>query len=132
MLVFFFQAEDGIRDKLVTGVQTCALPISTPAKPDNSPCTDTNACTQTDTCQSGTCVGSNPVVCTALDQCHAVGTCNPTIGVCSNPNKPNGTSCSDGNACTASDTCQSGSCAPGAAVATDDGNPCTTDGCDLV
>src|SRR3989441_13021462 len=27
MLFFFFQAEDGIRDKLVTGVQTCALPI---------------------------------------------------------------------------------------------------------
>src|SRR5205823_9623829 len=27
-LCFFFQAEDGIRDKLVTGVQTCALPIS--------------------------------------------------------------------------------------------------------
>ena len=26
--VFFFQAEDGIRDRLVTGVQTCALPIS--------------------------------------------------------------------------------------------------------
>src|SRR2546425_4193483 len=28
MVFFFFQAEDGIRDKLVTGVQTCALPIS--------------------------------------------------------------------------------------------------------
>src|SRR2546425_11717835 len=27
-LFFFLQAEDGIRDKLVTGVQTCALPIS--------------------------------------------------------------------------------------------------------
>src|SRR3989441_5246845 len=27
LLIFFFQAEDGIRDKLVTGVQTCALPI---------------------------------------------------------------------------------------------------------
>src|SRR5690606_40493639 len=26
--VFFFQAEDGIRDFHVTGVQTCALPIS--------------------------------------------------------------------------------------------------------
>src|SRR2546430_7512829 len=26
--VFFFQAEDGIRDLTVTGVQTCALPIS--------------------------------------------------------------------------------------------------------
>src|SRR2546430_17473546 len=28
MLFFFFQAEDGIRDLTVTGVQTCALPIS--------------------------------------------------------------------------------------------------------
>src|SRR5438034_4131403 len=27
---FFFQAEDGIRDHCVTGVQTCALPISGP------------------------------------------------------------------------------------------------------
>src|SRR5690606_40223585 len=27
---FFFQAEDGIRDFHVTGVQTCALPISSP------------------------------------------------------------------------------------------------------
>src|SRR5205807_3895736 len=32
--VFFFQAEDGIRDYKVTGVQTCALPISgVPSKP---------------------------------------------------------------------------------------------------
>src|SRR5258708_29682647 len=30
-MYFFFQAEDGIRDDLVTGVQTCALPISTGA-----------------------------------------------------------------------------------------------------
>src|SRR5207245_5338836 len=28
--LFFFQAEDGIRDATVTGVQTCALPISMP------------------------------------------------------------------------------------------------------
>src|SRR5437762_13895668 len=28
MFFFFFQAEDGIRDTSVTGVQTCALPIS--------------------------------------------------------------------------------------------------------
>src|SRR5438552_4416059 len=27
VVFFFFQAEDGIRDDLVTGVQTCALPI---------------------------------------------------------------------------------------------------------
>src|SRR3989449_11194385 len=30
---FFFQAEDGIRDVAVTGVQTCALPISIAAAP---------------------------------------------------------------------------------------------------
>src|SRR5256884_254820 len=29
---FFFQAEDGIRDLAVTGVQTCALPISLPLR----------------------------------------------------------------------------------------------------
>src|SRR5256885_12053728 len=29
---FFFQAEDGIRDYKVTGVQTCALPISADAE----------------------------------------------------------------------------------------------------
>src|SRR5207244_4811092 len=29
LVSFFLQAEDGIRDDLVTGVQTCALPIST-------------------------------------------------------------------------------------------------------
>src|SRR5260370_9565877 len=28
VFLFFFQAEDGIRDSSVTGVQTCALPIS--------------------------------------------------------------------------------------------------------
>src|SRR2546422_5029749 len=28
IIFFFFQAEDGIRDVAVTGVQTCALPIS--------------------------------------------------------------------------------------------------------
>ena len=27
LVCFLFQAEDGIRDRLVTGVQTCALPI---------------------------------------------------------------------------------------------------------
>src|SRR6202047_2843774 len=31
--MFFFQAEDGIRDRTVTGVQTCALPIS-PSDPN--------------------------------------------------------------------------------------------------
>src|SRR5258708_35784701 len=35
--VFFFQAEDGIRDDLVTGVQTCALPLAAEREPPLSP-----------------------------------------------------------------------------------------------
>src|SRR5690349_22789701 len=33
LIFFFFQAEDGIRDLYVTGVQTCALPISAEERP---------------------------------------------------------------------------------------------------
>ena len=77
---------------------------------DGTPCDDENACTQTDTCQSDVCVGANPVVCTALDQCHDVGTCNSSTGVCSDPAKANGATCDDDNACTQTDTCQAGSC----------------------
>src|SRR5438876_1570431 len=36
--VFFFQAEDGIRDGRVTGVQTCALPISRSRLPASRAC----------------------------------------------------------------------------------------------
>src|SRR5256885_13308882 len=36
MFFFFFQAEDGIRDYKVTGVQTCALPI-TASQPERGP-----------------------------------------------------------------------------------------------
>src|SRR5260370_42140058 len=36
LFFFFFQAEDGIRDSSVTGVQTCALPIFEPAMRDSA------------------------------------------------------------------------------------------------
>jgi hypothetical protein len=36
-------------------------------------------------------VGSNPIVCTSAGQCSQAGTCDPTTGVCSSPNAPNGT-----------------------------------------
>src|SRR5438034_5468153 len=35
LFFFFFQAEDGIRDHCVTGVQTCALPISPTGAPSS-------------------------------------------------------------------------------------------------
>src|SRR5207302_5504055 len=36
LFFFFFQAEDGIRDFHVTGVQTCALPICSASFPENT------------------------------------------------------------------------------------------------
>jgi len=86
---------------------------SGPALPDGTSCNDGNACTRTDTCESGTCAGTNPVVCTALDQCHDAGTCNPESGLCSSPAKPAGTTCSDGDACTQTDSCEGGTCTGG-------------------
>ena len=83
---------------------------SNPQKQDGQGCNDGNACSQTDVCQGGVCTGGNPVVCTALTPCHNVGTCDPSTGQCSNPQKAEGESCSDGNACTQTDTCISGSC----------------------
>ncbi len=83
---------------------TCTHP------PNTAPCSDGNLCTQTDTCSNGVCVGSNPIVCTASDQCHLAGTCAPATGICSNPAKANGSTCNDGNACTRTDSCQAGTC----------------------
>src|SRR5207248_4189195 len=40
-IFFFFQAEDGIRDRTVTGVQTCALPIFMEVLTGSATCTNT-------------------------------------------------------------------------------------------
>lgn len=50
------------------------------------------------------------VTCSALDQCHDVGTCDPTTGGCSQPAKADGTTCTGSNACTEPDACQIGFC----------------------
>ena len=71
-----------------------------------------------------TVTGASPVVCTALDQCHVVGTCNPTTGACSNPNKADGVACDDGDACTQTDTCQSGICSGSNPVVCTASDPC--------
>ncbi len=88
-----------------TGEPSACTPVA-----DTTPCNDGSACTQTDTCQSGVCTGADPVTCSALDQCHDVGVCNPGNGVCSNPAKAEGASCDDGESCTGPDTCSAGVC----------------------
>ena len=102
---------------------------SNPNAQNGTGCNDGNACTQTDICQSGVCTGTNPIVCTASDQCHVAGTCNPSTGACSNPAAADGTPCNDGNACTTLDACLTGACKGGPPLNCDDGNRCTLDQC---
>jgi hypothetical protein len=117
-------------------------------------CDDGDACTTTDHCTSGVCAGTAKT-CSASDACHEAGTCQ-TDGACSNPEKkdpmPTVTgscekrscetatgwqtikdmtstaACDDGNTCTSDDKCSAGTCT-GAAIATDDSDPCTDDIC---
>ncbi len=73
-------------------------------------CADSDTCNGVETCQAGVCTAGTPVTCTALDECHNIGTCDSATGLCDNPVKANGSSCNDNNACTETDTCQSGTC----------------------
>ena len=68
-----------------------------------------NGCGGTAATTGASSADSGSVVCTASDQCHVAGTCNPSTGICSNPNKADGSSCSDGNPCTV-DACSGGVC----------------------
>ena len=90
-------------------------------------CDDGNKCTSEDACVQGLCVGKakdcddgNP--CTT-NLCNADGGCGFNLNT--NP-------CDDGDLCTDFDACGEGKCAGTGKEAADcdDGNPCTTDGCD--
>lgn len=85
---------------------------SDPNQADGTPCDDGGACTQTDTCQGGVCQGSNPVVCTPLDDCHVAGTCDPATGTCSDPLAADGTRCAGATQNTCLNACQNGICIP--------------------
>jgi hypothetical protein len=95
---------------------------------DTNTCSDGNACTQTDACVSGACVGSNPVFCADDGNACTDDACNPADGSCTHPTD-NTNTCSDGNACTQTDTCVSGACVGSNPIVCNDGNACTDDSC---
>ncbi len=74
---------------------------------DGAPCDDGQACTGDGTCSMGQCA-PGPIDCSALDNACNVGVC--TVSGCVALHEPNGTPCNDGNACTASDSCNAGMC----------------------
>jgi len=108
----FCEADESCADEEVCTTDVCGPGgCNHPPVADGEVCNDGDLCTQVDSCQSGACAGGSPVVCAAPDSCHDPGTCDPTSGNCENaPEKPDGTPCDDGNACTQVDSCQSGTC----------------------
>lgn len=80
---------------------------------EGTPCDDGNACTATDLWTAGICTGSDAKVCPPADACHFASVCEPSTGICPNPPRPDGTSCSIANACSmGADVCQQGLCVP--------------------
>ena len=83
-------------------------PARIPTEPTAPPATTATPAPRPTPARPAPASAANPVVCTASDQCHAAGICNPATGTCSNPAAPDGTACNDGNGCTTDDTCQRG------------------------
>ncbi|MBT9556088.1 MAG: PPC domain-containing protein [Myxococcales bacterium] len=100
-------------------------------------CSDDDPCTENDTCVGTSCAGA-PKDCSSLDDDCGIGSCTPLTGACGHEPKPDGSPCSDGNACTGSDICGSGACTGSldlcgtcagqlAGTPCDDADPCTVD-----
>src|SRR5690606_31504380 len=78
-------------------------------------CGNGNACDGVETGDSGgQCQSGTPLSCQGSNACET-RSCDPVSGCSAPKSVPNGTVCSDQNACTEGDTCQSGVCV-GAAV----------------
>jgi alpha-tubulin suppressor-like RCC1 family protein len=92
------------------------------------PCNDGNNCTVNDQCAAGTCKPGAAKTCDDFNAC-TVDVCNAPSGACSYTNAATGTPCDDGNKCTLADTCDGGTCKPGAAQNCTDDNPCNLDAC---
>ena len=94
---------------VVNGVGTAKC--NNPLKPTGTSCNDGNHITINDICiAGGVCQGTDMcagVTCTALSQCNTIGVCNQGTGLCSNPTKPSGVVCDDGDATTYNDICNS-------------------------
>ena len=93
---------------------------------DGGVCNDGNPCTASDACIAGKCQGKN-VACEDGNPC-TVDLCAAGTGACTFLVNDSA-KCSDGEPCTAGDSCVDGKCVA-KALACDDGDACTIDGCD--
>jgi hypothetical protein len=99
----------------------------TTPRTDGTDCSDGNVCNGTETCQAGVCTSAGAIDCDDGNPCTA-DSCDPVRG-CQHTAASNGTSCSNGIFCDGDETCQAGTCTPGAPRSCDDGLDCTVDSC---
>ena len=92
--------------------------------PADGPCDDGDECTVDDACAAGTCEGAARD-CGDGDVC-TDDACDPESGCTHGLNEA---PCNDGSACTDGDACAGGECKGSTPHSCDDGDPCTSDGC---
>ena len=105
---------------VVAGTAKCSHPVL----PEGANCDDGDVCNGFSACANDGCVVGVPLKCEDTNPC-TLDSCNPLKG-CAHTSHSG--SCDDGNACTLSDGCASGSCV-GTALQCDDLNVCTIDTC---
>ncbi len=96
------------------------------AKPSTTGCNDQDACTSGDHCSSGKCLGT-AVNCTVVADACNDGVC--AAGACLKKAKANGLTCTDNDACTLTDSCQTGVCKGKAKDCSGSSDPCNDGVC---
>ncbi len=93
---------------------------------DGKACEDFDYCTLGEVCSNKSCGGStSAVTCPAPPICRFAGQCAPATGACEYPLKMAGVKCSDGNECTAGETCDGeGHCGGASPVTCDKPTAC--------
>ena len=86
-------------------------------------------CNKTGTQPVCTPVGSGVQCSPAQPGACTLDACDPKSGTCKPKARPDGTGCSDGDACTVAEACLGGLCKGGTATNCNDGLPCTADAC---
>jgi hypothetical protein len=120
------QLSDGCGTTLECG--ECRNPTPICANNTCIPCSATHPC-PTGCCHQGQCIATADCPAPA-NQCREA-VCG-SDGLCTTADKPIGTPCDDGNACTRNTGCSRGACVGGEPVDCDDGLSCTANPCDRI
>jgi hypothetical protein len=106
-----------------------------PAANEGLSCADPDPCNGAESCRSGVCQSPGSLNCNdnnpcTTDACNIQTGCTHTLVSGCQSCTSNGT-CSDGNACNGTETCQGGLCRTGTPLSCSDGNVCTSDACSV-